>query len=247
MKIETIAPDIHLAIGNTYNANSTVFLAGREALLVDGMGSTADAEELQRYVEDDLGARVRFIVSTHYFSDHMAAFRLFPDATLIAGEHAAETFASEQHRTAEEATFFVEPDVTFSDRLTMRWGAHTLELFANPGHTKSTIGIDVADADLLFTADNAVGNIGYVVYSSPEEVGLAIDRLRQRGRSRIIASHDGVRDAAALDRVHDYLRALQAGTAGEPAEEFEKVFHRRNVEHLTGKSGVRPAPRDSSR
>jgi glyoxylase-like metal-dependent hydrolase (beta-lactamase superfamily II) len=232
MRIETVAPDIHIAIGETYESNSTIFLNGREALLIDAMGSASDAAELQRHVENALGARVRFIISTHYFSDHMAALARFPGATIIAHELSASTFASEQHRSDEETSFFIEPGLTFSDRLTLRWGAHTLELFHNPGHTMSTIGVDVADADLLFTGDTAVGNIAYVVYTTPELVAQALERLRDRGRHRIIASHGGMRDAVALDHALAYVRALQAGSADEPPEEFERVFHRRNLEHL---------------
>jgi cyclase len=232
MRIETIAPDIQIAIGETYESNSTIFLNGREALLIDGMGSAADAGELQRYVENDLGARVRFVISTHYFSDHMAALTRFPEATIIAHELSANTFAIEQHRSDEEAAFFVEPGLTFSDRMTLHWGAHTLELFHNPGHTMSTIGVDVADADLLFTADTAVGNIAYIVYTTPKLVAQALERLRDRGRHRIISSHAGMRDAVALDHALAYLRALQEGGVEEPSEDFERVFHRRNLEHL---------------
>src|SRR5215212_140208 len=63
-----------------------LFLRGGEALLVEGMGSRTDAEALRQYVERVLGKRVRIIVSTHYFSDHMAALGLFPEAEIITHE-----------------------------------------------------------------------------------------------------------------------------------------------------------------
>jgi len=245
MQIEIIAPDIHVAVGEAYGSNSTIFLNGPQALLIDGMGSAADAEELRRYVEGDLGAQVRLIVSTHYFSDHMAALGRFPGAIVIAHENYAHTFASEQHRTDEEASFFVVPDVTFSDRLTLRWGARTLELFHNPGHTMSTIGIDVADADLLFTADTVVGNIAYFVYSSMDEVAEALNHLRLCGRRRMIASHGGVEDASTINCALAYLRALRAGNVDEgQLKEFERVFHRRNVDFLRSRAAL-PAPSTS--
>jgi len=245
MQLEIIASDIQLAIGEAYGSNSTIFLAGRDALLVDGMGSAADAAELRRYVEEDLGARVRLIVSTHYFSDHMAALSRFPGAIVIAHENYAHTFASEQHRTDEEAAFFVEPDLTFSDRLTLRWGAHALELFHNPGHTMSTIGVDVADADLLFTADTVVGNIAYFVYSTMDAVAEALNRLRVRRRRRIIASHGGMHDAVTINCALAYLRALRSGEVDEgKLEDFERVFHRRNLEFLRSRDAL-PVPSPS--
>jgi glyoxylase-like metal-dependent hydrolase (beta-lactamase superfamily II) len=234
MKIERITDDIHVAVGDVYESNSTIFLAGRDALLVDGMGSAHDVDALRRYVEGDLGARVRFIISTHYFSDHMAALSRFSGATVVAHELYAHTFATERFRSAEEAAFYVEPSMTFSDRLTLRWGAHTLELFHNPGHTMSTIGIDVADADLLFAGDTAVGNIGYIAYSTPELLAAAVERLRRRNRSTIISSHGGPRDAAALDHVAGYLDALRSRREIDldALSDFERIFHGRNLEEL---------------
>ena len=248
MKLNEIADDIHLLIGDTYASNSTVIVAGGEALLVDAMGSRADAAALQRYIEADLGKRVRFIVMTHYFSDHLAALQRFPGATIIAHELFAQTFAAERFRTAEEAAFFVEPSLTFSDRLALRWGAYRLELFHNPGHTMSTIGIDVAKADLLFTGDTIVGNIVYVPYGAPSLLESAVERLRRRRRRQLISSHDDVRGAASLDHALAYLRALTARPApvetpieeflpaGVVASDFERQFHRRNLEHLAAQA-----------
>ncbi len=244
MELHRIRDDIDLLIGDAYSSNCTIFLAGDEALLVDGMGSRADAAYLQQYVETDLGKRVRFLISTHYFSDHLAALERFPAATIVAHELYAQTFAGERFRSEEEASFFVEPSLTFSDRLSLRFGAHRLELFHNPGHTPSTIGIDVPSADLLFTGDTVVGNIAYIPYGTPALLESALERLRGRGRGQLIASHAGVRDAAPLGHALAYLRALTARPApvDAPLEEFlppglvpsdfERHFHRRNLEHL---------------
>ncbi len=78
MRIEQIERDLLVAVGKQYESNSTIFLDSDRALLVDGMASVADGLELRRFVEEDLGKEVRLLVSTHYFSDHLAAFQLFP-------------------------------------------------------------------------------------------------------------------------------------------------------------------------
>jgi len=237
MQIEQIAPDLFIAIGDAYHANSTVFIKGDDALLIDGMGSLADATELRRLLEDEMQKRVRFIISTHYFSDHIAALRLFPGAEIIAHELYAQTFQSERNRTAEEAAHFVEPTMVIGDRMRMRWGRFTLDMFHNPGHTMSTLGIDVPEADLLFTGDTIVGNLVYLAYSAPELFSIALDRLAQRGRGRIVASHGGAVSSAAIGHARYYLGRLTAGETalesclppGVPATDFERIFHERNL------------------
>ena len=251
MKIEKPEPDVHVLIGDTYSANATVLTAGDEAFLIDAMASRADALALRAYVEEELGKRVRFILSTHYFSDHLAALQLFPRADIIAHRNFAHTFESERFRTAEEEGHFVEPTIVVSDELRIRFGRFTLEIFHNPGHTMSTLGVDVAAADLLFAGDTLVGNIVYVAYTAPSLLDEALVRLQRRGRSRVISSHDGVRDAAAIDRCRFYLASLQrrareawqsSGTMSIPLEEclapgvaatdFERLFHERNLESI---------------
>jgi glyoxylase-like metal-dependent hydrolase (beta-lactamase superfamily II) len=225
MQIEHIAPDLFIAIGETYAANSTVFLNGDDALLIDGMASVADAEQLRALLD---GKRVRFIISTHYFSDHMAALKLFPDADIIAHELYAHTFRTERFRTPKEEAHYVEPTIVIGDRMRLRFGRFTLDLFHNPGHTMSTIGVDVPEEDLLFTADTVVGNIVYLAYSAPSLMHSALDRLERRGRSRIIASHGGVQPASVIGNARRYLDRLPDVDTAELSD-FERVFHERNL------------------
>ncbi|HYM59846.1 MAG TPA: MBL fold metallo-hydrolase [Thermoanaerobaculia bacterium] len=253
MHITKLRDDVHVLVGDCYGANSTLFLDGDEALLVDGMGSRADASQLKRYVEETLGAQVRFLIMTHYFSDHMAALALFPRAQIVAHENAVHTFAFERHRSAEEEAHFVAPTITFSGPLTMRWGRYSLELFPNPGHTMSTIAIDVPELDVLFTGDTLVGNIVYLAYGAPEMLDRALRQLRMRGRTSVIASHDAVRDAASIGHATHYLARLREASlaafesdesriaaisieeclpAGVAPTDFERVFHGRNLEAI---------------
>jgi len=241
MQIEQLAPDLFIAIGEAYHANSTVFIKGDEALLIDGMGSIADATELRRLLEDEMGKEVRFIISTHYFSDHIAALRLFPRAEIVAHELYAQTFRSERSRTAEEEAHFVEPTMVIGDRMRMKWGRFKLDLFHNPGHTMSTLAIDVPEADLLFVGDTVVGNLVYLAYSAPELIAIALERLERRGRTRIVASHGGAVSSAAIGHARHYLGRLTAGEValesclpeGIVATDFERIFHERNVRNMS--------------
>src|SRR4029078_7452090 len=126
MRIQQIDSDIHLAIGDAYDSNSTILISGSEALLIDALASKKDAEDLKRVVEQDLKRKVRFVICTHYFSDHLAALRSFPESQIIAHKNYRHTFDLERYRTEEEKTFFVEPSILISDEMSLRWGKFRL-------------------------------------------------------------------------------------------------------------------------
>ncbi|MDQ2855715.1 MAG: MBL fold metallo-hydrolase [Acidobacteriota bacterium] len=252
MLVNQIESDLYLFVGDTYQSNSTIFIAGNEALLVDALGSASDAERLRKFVVEDLRKEVRFIISTHYFSDHIAALQVFPRATVIAHENYADTFNSERYRSVEEEAYFVEPDIVLTAGIKIRWGRFALDVFHNPGHTASTLTIDVPEADLLMAGDTVVGNIVYLAYSTPKRFFTALERLRQFPRSRLISSHGNVRSTSSVGNAISYLESLRdeaiatgasAGAAGSflnaPLEKFmaagieptkfERVFHERNL------------------
>ena len=255
MKEQQIESDIYVFIGETYHSNSTAFVRGDEVLLVDGMASRRDAEALRERIEEGLKKHVRFIIATHYFSDHLAALKLFPRAEIIAHRNYPHTFYTERYRTEEEAAHFVEPTMLVADELVMKWGRYTLDIFHNPGHTMSTLSIEVPEADLLMAGDTVVGNIAYFLYSTPDMTRHALDRLRRRGRSRLISSHQGVRSSEAIENAMFYLDSLKSNvraawaSRGEgdsvlqipidrclppelKATPFEEVFHGRNLESV---------------
>jgi cyclase len=252
MQINHIGDDLYVLIGKTYQSNATAFISKGEVLLVDALGSRGDAEDLRNWVERELQKEVRFILSTHYFSDHMAGLNVFPRASVIAQKEYKQTFDSELYCSEEEKGHYREPDILISDELRIRWGKYTLEIFHNPGHTPSTLGIDVRDADLLMVGDTLVGNIVYLNYSTPERFAPALERLKSRARSRVLSSHGSVRSSAAISHAQSYLGALEerakharVSAAGEQAVlqipletclpanvaavPFEKVFHERNL------------------
>jgi glyoxylase-like metal-dependent hydrolase (beta-lactamase superfamily II) len=142
-----------------------------------------------------------------------------------------------------------------SNTLVMKWGHYTLEIFHNPGHTMSTLSIEVPEADLLMAGDNIVGNIVYFSYSTPDMAGEALRRLKRTGRNRLISSHLGVRNSQVLENAMFYLDRLktnvqaawQVGREGESvlqipinsclrsdlgASQYEELYHRRNLESI---------------
>jgi glyoxylase-like metal-dependent hydrolase (beta-lactamase superfamily II) len=249
LRVENLGPDLFLFRGETYDSGSLAILAGGDVLLVDGLASIQDAARLRATLVEEWGKRVVYLLSTHYFSDHMAAWNLFPEAAVIAHENALQTFWTEDFRTPEEVAHFRAPTFLLGGRLELTWGRFSLEIFDNSGHTSGTLNVDLPEADLLHVGDTAVGRMAYLHYSGREGCDRALARAQTRGRRRILRSHGPVAGPEALASARGYLRnlerAVRAARAGgrpiaeiaiaeclpegPPATDFETFFHGRNL------------------
>lgn len=204
MRIDYLASDILLFQGDSLASLATAFIDGDRVLLVDALASADDATAMRDYLEQDLGKRVEQIVLTHVDADHMAGVALFPQARVLVQRQYNTALMAQQPRPGVAAL----PSDLIDQNLTIQWGRHVLELFHNPGQTADTLAIDVPTADLLFVADNVVGNIAYLGAAAPEQIDAALLRLQGRGRSRIVPGHLGVQCADALANARHYLARL---------------------------------------
>jgi len=240
MHIVQIESDILVFRGDEYESIATAFVRNGDVLLVDALASRPDAQWMRRHLEEELGKKIRIIVSTHYMNDHMAGLRLFPEAQIVAHRYFMHTFLSQRNRSVQDDEDFVPPTIVFGDTLTLDWGRHALALFHNPGKTLCTICIDVPGSDLLFSSDNVVGNIAFISSSAPELISSAIDRLQQLRRGRIIPGHMGVLSGEALGNARHYLERLgervrEARRDGSEAEAIRSI----NIEDCLA-PGVKP-------
>ncbi len=259
MRLETLAPQVLMFVGDDYQSVATAFLDGDDALLVDTLGSERDAQCLQRSLCADMGKTVRVVVATHYMSDHMAGLGLFPQALTIAQRHHRHGFLSQNRRVD---AFYREPKLVFDSEMSLQWGPHRLRLLHNPGKTMDHVSVDVPSADLVCAGDNIVGNIVYLSKADPESIRAAIARIRQLGRGTVIGGHMGRFPTEVLDHARYYLDRLQdavvriraeaaaaeidARIAAIPIEAcvapqvepvaFEREWHQRNLEAIVAQS-----------
>ena len=123
VRFEELGSNVLMFVGDDHESVATAFLNGNDVLLVDSLGSLADASWLRRVLCEDMGKTVRVVAATHFMSDHIAGMSLFPDALTIAHRHHRHTFLSQNRRVD---AFYREPQVVFDSAMTVRWGQHEL-------------------------------------------------------------------------------------------------------------------------
>jgi cyclase len=220
MDVNEIARDVYVVTGQVYSSNSVVVASDDGVVLIDAMADRNDVEQLKSFLSKELDKPVRYLISTHYFGDHTAGLKEFPDAQIIAHVSYAQTAALWHDKACMERDF-VPASILVSSRMTLRWGRYNLEIFHNPGHTMSTLNIDVEGADLLVVGDTAVGNIVSLGHCDPELLPLALRRAKERGRSHVVSGHTGAQPVRSLDNaLHYYARMLQATRAGNASPDL---------------------------
>jgi glyoxylase-like metal-dependent hydrolase (beta-lactamase superfamily II) len=241
-----IARDVYVVTGKAFSSNAVVVASDEGVILIDALASEEDGAELRRFIVDELGKSVRYIISTHYFDDHIAGLKCFPEAQVIAHVSYAQTAALWEPKSDMER-HFVPASMLVSSRLLIRWGRYNLDIFHNPGHTMGMLNVDVEGADLIAVGDTFVGHLVFVRHADPELLPLALRRVKERDRRHIVSGHDGLSSSSCLDKARDYYKRLLsfAHTGAIPQDiskytaenrDFsfvERALHGVNIEHMS--------------
>src|SRR5262245_54864007 len=97
-------------VGDEYEAVATAFVDGNGVLLIDSLAGEQDARWLRNVLCDEMGKTVCAVAATHFMSDHIAGFSLFPKALTIAHRHYRHTFLSQNRRVD---ALYREPQLLF--------------------------------------------------------------------------------------------------------------------------------------
>ena len=222
---------------------------GETAILWDsGFGFTGWG--LAENVSRELGDRKLdsiFLSHSHY--DHVLGAinvkKLYPDATVYAGEHAAQVFAKETTRTrmrdldvnaalergVNEYDDFIDEleglvDVVVEDGDIIHAGKMDYQVIALPGHTKCSIGFYELNTRMLLgseTLGNYDGehNVIFPIYLVGYQMTLdSIDRAVSLEPKSVVVPHYGL---VGEDRVQWYLDSIKPAAA-ELAETFKRLI-----------------------
>lgn len=140
-----------------YTTNTVASVGPDGVLLVDTQ-SEGDAEDLKKAVDAFGKGPPKFIINTHRHVEHVGGNAAFGEApVIIAHELVPQKLRSGSYLFNEfpEATF---PDITFSDRLTVRFNGEVIELTAMPGsHDDNEIIVHFTRAKVVHLSSLANG------------------------------------------------------------------------------------------
>lgn len=237
---------------------------GGEALVYDTHVSLAHARAIRAHLAAAEGARVKYVVLSHWHVDHVAGNAAFADVPILANRLTANLLAA--HRGELEAedppiSPLVMPNEIFDEDRTLTVGATTVEVRRLDIHSIDGTVLLLPESGLLLAGDTLEDPITYV--SEPERLAAHLRdlaRLETWDFARVLPNHGaeeviaaGGYDRRLVSATRRYVARLLADPVDGPLADFiaedlaagavtyfapyEEV-HRRNLALLRGEALV---------
>lgn len=217
------------------NFHYSVFLVTRDGIIVTDPIDADAARWLSDELKSRFGVPVRYVVYSHDHRDHIAGGEVFsPVATVIAHENAHAAIVGEKRPTAV-------PEITFSDRATVRLGGKTVELvYLGKSHSDNMIVMHFPEERALFAVDFiSVKRLPYMNLSDayfPEWID-AVEKVEAMDFDILVPGHGPLGTKADVTEHRQYLQALydavlDATRQGQSLDEMKKSITLDEFKHL---------------
>ncbi len=164
MQKERISDDIYVFTSELYAQVTAGAVVGADGTaLIDTLPFPSETRQIRDFVEKRLGSRVRYVINTHYHSDHTNGNYLFPEAEVIGHWQTREKLSTIGVAALEKAKpqmpELAEIDVRLPTILVdqgplyLQLGRKTLQLFHTPGHSSDSLSVLLREDKILFSGD----------------------------------------------------------------------------------------------
>ncbi|PBC70592.1 cyclase [Streptomyces sp. TLI_235] len=209
-------------------SNAGVLTGRRSTTLIDCTATERRARDLKAAVAALTPHPVTRVVVTHHHGDHHYGASLFtPQATVIAHEGARAANLIDGlnlpliwPEVQWGAVQPMEPDLTFSDRLTLHLDDRRVELIHHgPAHTTGDLVAWLPDSRVLFAGDLTFSETTpFVMMGSVTGCIDTLERLAALDPAVVVSGHGPVQDASVIGTNLRYLRrVLQLARQGRAA------------------------------
>ena len=205
----------------------SVFLVTRDGIIATDPIDADAARWLKRELASRFPDRpVRYLVYSHSHADHVSGGEVFADtATVVAHEDA-------RRRIIEERVPTAVPDVTFTNRMTIRLGGKTVELIHfGPSHSNNLAIMRFPDEGAVFVVDIvAPRRLPYQYLTDADIDGwiATLAEIEQLEFDILAPGHSTVGSKLDIVEQRAYLELLRARVdagikAGKPLPEIKRT------------------------
>ena len=223
MQRERVADDIYVFTSELYaQVTAGAVITSEGAILIDTLVFPDEIRTLKNFLETRLNCPVRYIINTHYHSDHTYGTCFFPEAQVLSHARcyellntrgrqglAAAQFSTTEFRDVE----IVLPHMVFeTGSMTVHLGNKTVEMWHSPGHSPDSIVCLVKEDRVLFAADTLMP-LPYFVDGSYDDFVNSLEALKNGGFENVVQGHGEVVLRGEVDSIIqddlDYLTTIR--------------------------------------
>jgi glyoxylase-like metal-dependent hydrolase (beta-lactamase superfamily II) len=218
---ERVAENIYIFTSELYaQVNAGAVVGPNWSVLIDTLVFPSEVIEIKKYLEDDLSSPVRYVINTHYHSDHSFGNAYFPQAAIISHARCRELLDTRGRERLEAAKLHSKelrdteirlPEIVFSnDHLMLQVANRSLKLIPLPGHSPDGIGVLIVEDRVLFSGDLMMP----LPYLPDGDYDQMVDHLKQLPKMKLenlVQGHgEPILRGEVAGRVKDNLSYLSA-------------------------------------
>jgi cyclase len=199
---ERVAEDVYVFTSELYAQVNAGAVVGPEwSVLIDTLAYPEETLEIKDFLEERLSSPVRYLINTHYHSDHTLGNSWFPSAVILGhalcrelldtvGRKSLEV-AKRQNRELREVDTVLPHIIFDSGGIGIRVGKRTLRLLHLPGHSADGIGVLLVEDRVLFSGDIMMP-IPYLVDGEYEQMIESLKRIPKMKLENLVQGHGEV-------------------------------------------------------
>lgn len=199
---ERLAENVYFFQSENYAQVTAGSIVGPNwAVVIDTLALPEETSEIRKFLEQEIGVPVRYVINTHSHADHSWGNSLFPGATVIAHSKCRQYLDTKGRYAFEESRRsnlswrnirLVLPNITFQEgQLILRVGKKTLTLFPLPGHSEDNIAVLDEEDRVLFAGDAAMP-LPYIVDGDIDDLNSSMKKIAKLGLENIVQGHGDI-------------------------------------------------------
>jgi len=206
--------------------NCTWALLDDFVVIVDALEEGHLAGEVLKAIRDTAGKPVRYLINTHWHTDHIACNKAFAEAGATVIAHQTAAAGSKRHGDGR-------PDLTFDGRLSICGGTRRLALYSAGGtHTPGDSVVHFEWAGVLCVGDLfgwGLIPLGCITDEDADRVLHVMQQVISLRPQIVVPGHGPRATQAHLERWVEYFRWLltevpKLTAAGRTAEQIEQAL-----------------------
>lgn len=216
---ERLAENVYFFQSENYAQVTAGAIVGPNwAVVIDTLALPEESTEIRKYMENEIGVPVRYVINTHSHADHSWGNSLFPGVTVIAHSKCRQYLDTKGRDAFEETrrtnqswrnVRLVLPHITFQEgQLILRVGKKTLTIFPLAGHSDDNIAVLDEEDRILFAGDAAM-SLPYIVDGDIDDLNSSMKKVAKLGLENIVQGHGDIVLRGEIDNfVKDNLTYL---------------------------------------
>jgi len=217
---ERVSDDIYVFTSERYaQVTAGAILYPDGAVLVDTLAFPAETKQIRDFLENRLGAKVRYVINTHYHSDHTNGNYLLTNAHFIAHQLCREKLdtvgrtglARAKQQTPELANVeIVLPSILLSEgSIQLNLGKKTVQIFSTPGVSPDSVSVMLKEDRILFAGDMMMP-LPYIADGDIDDLERSLQSIPSLGLENVVQGHGEVILRGEIDdAVRANLRYLE--------------------------------------